>query len=335
LCPWTACEFSLRTTLGFSRLPAGPGRRRCFWARSFGAALFVLLALAPALALAQNEWTPLVRRLEADGFDRGRMEALFARPEVRFEPQVMARKMNALLDVKLSQDQPKAEAPEIYFSYLNPLLIIQARIFLADQRNALREARLRFDVPEEILVALLLVETKLGRNVGGKSALTTLASMALAGDFALVAPLIGRRDLSPKMALWLRWRTAQKSAWAYKELKALLVYAKAAGFDPASIPGSVYGAIGLCQFMPTNAVRYGADLDGDGRVDLFSAADALFSTARFLKAHGWAADLPRERQQAVLYRYNHSHAYTRTIMAVADILRGPDGGSPAANSAGP
>jgi membrane-bound lytic murein transglycosylase B len=325
LCPWIACEFCRRFVGAFG-VPARPGRKRIFWARSFGAAFFVLLALAPVVARAQGEWSPLVRRLEADGFDRGRMETLFARPEVRFDPQVMARKMNALLDVKLSQGQPKAEAPEIYVSYLNPLLIMQAKSFLEDQQSALREARLRYDVPEEILVALLLVETKLGRNVGSKGALMTLASMALAGDFALVAPLIERRDLSPQLALWLRWRTAQKAAWAYKELKALLIYAKNAGFDPASIPGSVYGAIGMCQFMPTNAVRYGMDLDGDGRVDLFSASDALLSTARFLKANGWAAHLSRERQLAVLYRYNHSHPYTRTIMAVADRLRGSDSG---------
>jgi len=329
LCPWTACEFSPHRGLSLSVTRVCSVLRSLFWARSFGAALFIMLALAPALAQAQNEWSPLVRRLEADGFDRNGMQALFARPEVRFDPKVMARKMNALLDAKLSQDQPKVETvvPEIYVSYLNPFLLLQAKSFLEEHKAALREAHLRYHVPEDILVALLLVETKLGRNIGTKGALTTLASMALAGDFALVAPLIERRDIPPKLALWLRWRTAQKSAWAYKELKALLVYAKAAGFDPASIPGSVYGAIGICQFMPTNAVRYGADLDGDGRVDLFNAADALLSTARFLNANGWKADLPRERQQAVLYRYNHSHVYTRTIMVVADILRDAASGS--------
>ena len=326
MCRWTACESRRSLFLNTAVAPARPGLGRSFVARSLGAALFILLTMTPVLAQAQNEWAPLVRRLETDGFDRSRMEALFARPEVRFDPQVMARKMNALLDVKLSQEQPKAEAPEIYLSYLNPLLLMQAKSFLEDQQSALREARSRYDVPEEILVALLLVETKLGRTIGTKGALTTLASMSLAGDFALVAPLIERRDIAPQLALWLRWRTAQKSSWAYKELKALLVYAKAAGFDPASIPGSVYGAIGICQFMPTNAVRYGADLDGDGRVDLFSVADALLSTARYLKANGWKADLPRERQMAVLYRYNHSHTYTRTIMAVADRLRGSDSG---------
>lgn len=322
MCPWIACERA--SVCAIASRAARRARRRSLLARPFGVALLFVLVLLPGLALAQGIWDPLTRRLAGDGFDAVKLNALFSRSEVRFDPLVMARKMNALLEVKLSAGKPRPEAPELYVSYLNPFLIMQARGFLETQRTALREAKSRYGVPEEILTALLLVETKLGRNVGSKSALSTLASMALAGDFSLVAPHIEYRDLSPEMALWLRWRTAQKAAWAYKELKALLVYAKNAGYDPASIPGSVYGAIGICQFMPTNAVRYGADLDGDGRVDLFNPTDAVLSTARFLSANGWRANLTRESQMAVLYRYNHSHPYTRTIMAVADRLRGDD-----------
>ena len=323
MCPWTACEHGV-TRMTQSGLSIGRRFHRDLLARSLGAALFLALTLLPALCLAEGVWDPLIRRLSADGFDQASLNALFSRPEVRFDPLAMARKMNALLDVKLSPPKPKVEGPELYTSYLNPLLIMQAKVFLETQRASLREARARFGVPEEVLVALLLVETKLGRNVGSKSALSTLASMALAGDFNLVAPHIERRDLSPELALWLRWRTAQKAAWAYKELKALLIYAKKAGADPAGIPGSVYGAIGLCQFMPTNAVRYGSDLDGDGRVDLFTPADAVLSAARFLSANGWSARLGREGQLAVLYRYNHSHPYARTIMAVAERLQDND-----------
>lgn len=323
MCPWTGCDGgSAAGSLRKALRPAG----RHQWARPFGAAfVLLLLALLPSQALAQANWEPLARRLAGDGFDPAAVNALFSRPEVRFDPLVMARKMNALLEVKLSQGKPKAEAPEIYARYLNPVLIMRARAFMESNGRFLREARQRYGVPEEFITALLLVETKLGSNLGGKSALSTLASMALAADYSLVAPHIERRDLSPAMADWLRRRTAQKAAWAYKELKALLVYAKAAGTDPAGIPGSVYGAIGLCQFMPSNAVRYGEDFDGDGRVDLFDPGDAILSTARFLAVNGWRANLPREKQLAVLYRYNQSHRYTRTVMAVAERLRGAAG----------
>jgi len=281
----------------------------------------VFVLLLPALASAQGTWDPLTRKLADDGFDPVKLHALFSRAEVRFDPKVMARKMNALLEVKLSVGKPKPEVPELYESYLNPFLLLQARGFLAAQRPVLSAVKVRYGVPEEILTALLLVETKLGRNIGSKSALSTLASMALAGDFSLIAPHFDHREVPPELALWLRLRTAQKGAWAYKELKALLIYANKAGVDPAGIPGSVYGAIGICQFMPTNAVRYGADFDGDGRVDLFETGDALMSAGRFLAEHGWRPNLTREKQMTVLYRYNHSHPYTRTIMAVADRLR--------------
>lgn len=325
MCPWIASE---RTDdREFASRTVTKVRWQSHMARPFGAALVFMLLFFPCLAQAQSTWDPLTRKLAADGFDPVKLNALFARAEVRFDPFVMVRKMNALLEVKLSAGKPKAEAPEIYLSYLNPFLLMQARSFLETNRPALREANKRYGVPEEILTALLLVETKLGRNVGSKSALSTLASMALAGDFSLIAPHLDHREVPAELALWLRWRTAQKGAWAYAELKALLIYAKEAGLDPASIPSSVYGAIGLCQFMPTNAVRYGADLDGDGRVDLFSPGDALLSAARFLAANGWRAGLTREKQLAVLYRYNHSHSYTRTIMAVADRLRDSDEGS--------
>ena len=280
------------------------------------------MAAPPAVPSRDGAWDPLVRRLAADGFEPVALAALFSRPDVRFDPQIMARKMNAMLELKLSQTRVQSGGGGgIYLRYLNPFLLLRARGFIGDNRRALAEARRRFGVPPEVLTALLLVETKLGSNMGDKSALITLASMALAGDYSLVAPLIEPRDLPPNVAMWLRWRTAQKAAWAYVELKALLVYAYRAGFDPTTIPGSVYGAIGMCQFMPSNALRYGVDLNGDGRVDLFSPTDAALSAASFLAAHGWREGLSREQQLAVLYRYNHSHAYSRTILAVADRLR--------------
>ena len=180
MCPWTACD----SVFSGLRARRSASRWMNLLARPFGAVLLLALILAPVsapaqqlLAPAQGVWDPLIRRLAADGFDQAMLTALFSRAEVRFDPQVMARKMNALLEVKLGPAKPQAEPPELYISYLNPFLLMQARGFLDTNQRALREARARYGVPPEILTALLLVETKLGRNIGSKSALSTLASM--------------------------------------------------------------------------------------------------------------------------------------------------------------
>ncbi len=50
----------------------------------------------------------------------------------------------------------------------------------------------------------------------------------------------------------------------------------------------MHGEIGQTQFLPLNVLKYGADGDGNGRIDMVrSKADALASTANFLRGHGW------------------------------------------------
>jgi membrane-bound lytic murein transglycosylase B len=45
------------------------------------------------------------------------------------------------------------------------------------------------------------------------------------------------------------------------------------------------------QFMPENILRYGADFNGDGRINLHDPVDAIGSVARFLALHGWVRQL--------------------------------------------
>lgn len=60
------------------------------------------------------------------------------------------------------------------------------------------------------------------------------------------------------------------------------------GYLSTSAHGAAHGEIGQTQFLPRNVVNFGADGDGNGRIDLVgSKADALASTANFLRGHGW------------------------------------------------
>lgn len=205
--------------------------------------------------------------------------------------------------------------------YLNPILIAGAYAYYREHRGVYAIIEQEYGVSGEVLTAILLVETRLGNNVGEHNAFAILANMALGGDFDLIADLIDRDDLPEDIREWLVERTRQKGEWGYDELKALIRYAQANGKDPLEIPGSVYGAIGQCQFIPTSAVHYGRDGSGDGLVDLQNTSDALHSMANFIASHGWKESLTEEEKLKVIYRYNHSESYALTIMAVADKIK--------------
>ncbi|WP_193778106.1 lytic murein transglycosylase [Psychrobacter sp. FDAARGOS_221] len=61
----------------------------------------------------------------------------------------------------------------------------------------------------------------------------------------------------------------------------------------ADLKGSWAGAFGQTQFMPSTFLELAQDFDGDGRKDLVnSQADALASTANFLKNRGYQSNQP-------------------------------------------
>ncbi|MCU9836150.1 lytic murein transglycosylase [Ruegeria sp. WL0004] len=62
----------------------------------------------------------------------------------------------------------------------------------------------------------------------------------------------------------------------------------------ADMRGSWAGAMGHTQFMPTSYRDHAVDFDGDGRRNIWSdnPADALASTAAYLKANGWVTGQP-------------------------------------------
>ncbi len=61
----------------------------------------------------------------------------------------------------------------------------------------------------------------------------------------------------------------------------------------AELTGSYAGALGQVQFMPSNILKLGVDGDGDGERDLRgSLADAFYSCANYLLAHGWRVGEP-------------------------------------------
>jgi len=293
--------------------------------RAWRAVVCLTIMISPALAAAAD-WTPLTERLAADGFNRQAMETLFARPEVLYEPEAMAGKLNGLIRSRTSEAASLTAAlrKSFYRNYLTRIAIADAHSYMIENKAILEEVSAKYGVPKEIIVSILLVETRLGRSTGKRCVFNRLASMALCTDLETLRPSLDASLITPDTEEFARNRLREKSDWAYRELKALLLLAERDGTDPLGIRGSIYGAIGLCQFMPTNVIAYGVDADRDGRADPFAKPDALHSIANYLRGHGWREGLDREGQHRAIFGYNHSTVYADTVLAVAEKLRNQD-----------
>jgi membrane-bound lytic murein transglycosylase B len=279
--------------------------------------LLTALVLSPCWVFA--DWSPLIDRLVADGFDGTTIRALFSRAEVTFEPSAMSDKLKELIQKaeRLPSDNPKV----VYKGYLKEDVIAQANSYLQENAELLENINNNYCVSKEIIVSILLVETFLGDIVGGKRAFNTLASMALSTDLETIRPYLPQKLINPRNEGFAKTICRQKADWAYAELKALILYSHQNGFDPLTLLSSVYGAIGLCQFLPSNILSYGVDADNDGRIDLFTKADAFYSIAKYLREHGWRCTMDKGSQREVILRYNKSSVYANTVLAVAQKLK--------------
>jgi membrane-bound lytic murein transglycosylase B len=64
--------------------------------------------------------------------------------------------------------------------------------------------------------------------------------------------------------------------------------------------GSYAGAMGAPQFMPSSYRRFGADGDGDRRIDLWADwPDVFTSVGNYFKEHGWQTGEPTMAQASV------------------------------------
>jgi murein DD-endopeptidase MepM/ murein hydrolase activator NlpD len=74
------------------------------------------------------------------------------------------------------------------------------------------------------------------------------------------------------------------------------------------------GAVGWMQFMPSTWLRWGTDADGNGLADPWTAADAIYSAARYLAAAGGQSDIRR-----AVFAYNHADWYVNEVLALAQV----------------
>ncbi len=131
----------------------------------------------------------------------------------------------------------------------------------------------RYGVPGPVIVAFWGLESDFGSNMGKDDTLRSLATLAY---------------------------DCRRSEEFQQELLAALKIIDEGDLRPSQMRGSWAGEIGQTQFLPSYYLKYGVDFDGDGRRDLIhSSADALASTANYLRQLGWHRGEPWIREVTV------------------------------------
>ena len=97
------------------------------------------------------------------------------------------------------------------------------------------------------------------------------------------------------------------------------------GAISAATKGAKHGELGHTQFLPGNALQYGVDGNGDGRVDFYNITDAMASTAHFLRQKGWRPGQgyqPGEPNFRAIEAWNAAGVYQKAIAIMAARIDG-------------
>ena len=97
------------------------------------------------------------------------------------------------------------------------------------------------------------------------------------------------------------------------------------GTVAASAKGAKHGELGHTQFLPGNVLKYGVDGDGNGSLNMNSKADALASTANFLRGKGWNAGggyQPGEGNFGAIQGWNAASVYQKAIAYIGAEIDG-------------
>ena len=162
-----------------------------------------------------------------------------------------------------------------------PIFLTDKRIhegvdFWLENRELIASASKKFGVDEEIIVAIIGVETFYGR---------------ITGSYRTVDALVTLGFYYPQNL------SSDRSPFFSSELMHYIQLAGEEDLPAAKVTGSYAGAMGMGQFMPSSYREYAVDFDGDGRRDLWrSTADVVGSVANYLHRHGWQPGQPVTRR---------------------------------------
>lgn len=155
----------------------------------------------------------------------------------------------------------------------------------------------QYGVPAGVIIAIHGMETAFGGFMGDTNVVSAIATLSY---------------------------DCRRSAFFTPHLIAALKLVDRGTITARSV-GAKHGELGHTQFLPGNALTYGVDANGDGRVDLNNLTDALASTANFLRQKGWrpgAGYQEGEPNFAVIKQWNAATVYQQAIAIMGKRIDG-------------
>ncbi|MCF8484151.1 MAG: lytic murein transglycosylase [Rhodobacteraceae bacterium] len=113
---------------------------------------------------------------------------------------------------------------------------------------------------------------------------------------------------------------ARRAAFFEGQLIAALKIIQNGDVTPAAMQGSWAGAMGHTQFMPGSWWEFAVDFDGDGKRNIWGddPADALASTANYLRHWGWTKGQPWGLEISLPTGFDYDQTTERVRKPVAD-----------------
>ena len=171
-------------------------------------------------------------------------------------------------------------------------IVARGRSLKQSQAAMFASIQSRYGVPPGPLLAIWGMETGFGSQHGNQNMLSSIATLAY---------------------------DCRRSAYFTEHLYAALQLIDRGALSPSQ-RGSMHGEVGQTQFMPKNILAYGTG-------NLENAANALSSTANFLKAHGWRAGAgyqPGEPNFAAIQEWNAAGVYQKAIALMGRQIDGAE-----------
>ncbi len=181
--------------------------------------------------------------------------------------------------------------------HVTPGRIKKGKMMMLAYAEPLQRIEQNYGVPGPVLVAIWGLETDFGAGLGGYSTFSALATLA----YECRRAQIYRAELIDALMLVQRGLVR-----------------------PSQMRGAWAGEIGQTQFMPSAYLKYAVNAHGGGGGDLIaSPADALASTANFLRSKGWSPGAGWDEGQPnfnALLQWNSAPVYAKTLGLFADKL---------------